>query len=124
MLQLVPTPRLSGGRKPRRPVPVSEDVLELIRLVQQRTPQDVAYWLYRYVGAKVDDELETLATHFLTEDFLDIAQSAEVQALLSKGRALEAIALAMSRLRRRTSKVLRDHQRSEDDAFLDSCVQE
>ena len=124
MLQHVPTPRLSGGRKPRRPVPVSQDVTTLIQIARERSPQDVAYWLYRYVGSKVDDELEALATHFLAEDFLDIAQGPEVQALLSKGRSLEAITVAMSRLRRRTSKVLRDHQRSEDDAFLDSCVQE
>lgn len=124
MLQPVPTttPRLTGGRKPRRPVAVSEDVHELVRLVQQRTPQDVAYWLHRYVSQKVDEELETLATFFLSNDFGDIASSSEVKALLSRGRYDGAIELALSRMRRRTSKVLRDHQRSEDDAFLDSCV--
>lgn len=124
MLQPVPTttPRLTGGRKPRRPVAVSEDVHELIRLALHRTPQDVAYWLHRYVSQKVDEELETLATYFLSSDFDDIAGAPEVKALLGRGRYEGAIELAMSRLRRRTSKVLRDHQRSEDDAFLDSCV--
>ncbi len=117
-------PRLASGRKPRRAIPVSAAVSDLIKVAQSRTPQDVAYWLYKYVGERIDEELESLATYFIQEDFADIIQSTEVQAVLSRGRVLEGMQLAMSRQRRRVSKTLRDHQRSEDDAFLDSCIQE
>jgi hypothetical protein len=103
---------------------VSPAVEVLVDIAQKRTPQDVAYWLYRYVGERLDEELETLATHFLSEGFEDIVQSQEVSSLITRGRPHEAVRVALSRSRRRTSKVLRDHQRSDEDAFLDSCVEE
>lgn len=118
------TPRLQGGRRPRRPVPVTPIVETLVTLVQERTPGDVAVWLQRYVGERIDEELELLATYFLAEAFDDIAMAPEVQALITRGRQVEAVRTALSRARRRTAKTLRDHQRSDDDAFLDSCVQD
>ena len=122
--QTVPAPRLIGGRKPRRPVPVTDEVNALVKVAKDRPPQDVAYWLYRYTNQKVDDELETLATFFLSEGFEDILAGTEVKALIVRGQFLEAGRVAMSRLRRRTAKTLRDHQRSADDALLDACVQD
>jgi glycogen debranching enzyme len=77
----------------------------------------------RMVNHGIEDVLVPLAFDF-GADFADIFQAHEVKTLLSQGRVGDGLRMAMSRMRRRTAKVLRDHQRSEDDAFLDSCVQD
>ena len=107
-------------RPSRRNAQVRPETEELVLLVVQDKPlEQIDTWLFQILAARSDAELELLASHILT---MSLEQDVpEARAAVSRGHLEEAFALLGSRMRRRVAKLLRDHQRSEDDAFLDMC---
>lgn len=117
-----PSPRLAA-RKAANDELVREEVAELIQLVETKSPSQVSQWLRRRLNQYLDEELEVLATHVLAE--MDLPHNLpEVRGPLFRGEYERGLDALVSRLRRRFAKLLRDHQRGEDDAFYDSCVVE
>lgn len=102
---------------------VNEDIAELVELVQRKTPGHVAQWLRNRLNQHLDEELEVLATHVLAEMELP-TDFPEVRGPLLRGNYDEGLRQLTSRLRRRFAKLLRDHQRGEDDEFYDACTVE
>lgn len=123
-----PKPRKPPARSPRnagrpthRAEQVPDEVLSLIRIAQDKEPQHVAQWLRRKLNAHLDEELEVLATHVLSEaDFEEVLTLAEVRGPLSRNDTDTAIRAVVSRMKRKFAKLLRDHERSENDDFLDT----
>ncbi len=88
-------------------------------LAREDRPLQIDAWLQAYVDKRVDAELEFLASHVLSLDF-DVP--AEIRGVGSRGGVYldQSFQLLVSRMRRRFSKLLRDHQRRDDDAAVDS----
>jgi hypothetical protein len=99
-----------------------EDVEELVNLVQ-RKPWLVQKWLQRRLNKHLDEELEVLASYVLSEMSLR-HDYPEVLGPIYRGDYESGLSALVSRLRRQFAKLLRDHQRGEDDDFLDSCIVE
>lgn len=115
----VPPSPISG----RHRLDVDEATAELIRLAQTRSAYNVSQWLRRKLNQFLDEELEVLASHVLSDMELPY-DFPEVKGPILRGEYDKGLAQLTSRLRRRFAKLLRDHQRSEDDDFYDSCVVE
>lgn len=116
VLRVPPTPR-------RHSIDVDEATEELIRLVNTRNAHKVSQWLRRKLNQFLDEELEVLASHVLSEMELPY-DFPEVKSPLLRGDYDAGLAQLTSRLRRKFAKLLRDHQRGEDDEFFDNCVVE
>lgn len=124
MLRLVNLPT-KPPRKPRLRMEEVErsEVEELIHLARTKHSVHVSQWLRRRLNRFLDEELEVLATHVLSE--LELPHDmAEVRGPLYRGDYDKGLDLLVSRLRRKFAKTLRDHQRGEDDDFYDSCIME
>jgi hypothetical protein len=99
-----------------------EDVREFLKLAS-KSYSLAAQWLRRRLNQYLDEELELLATHVLSE--MELPHNyPEVLSRLYRGDYEEGLQRLVSRLRRKFAKLLRDHQRSEDDSFHDSCIAE
>lgn len=125
MLTLLPPPMPTPRRRQRirTPEAVSDDVLEFIEVAKKKEPHLVAQALRRKLNESLDEELEVLATHVLSEAVFDI-HVPEVLGPMGRGDRDGALHAAVSRMRRKFAKMLRDHQRSESDNFYDECVHE
>lgn len=113
--------RVVSGPRPKGLVEVPDEVRHIIRIVKERScPEAVLVeWLGNYVNERLDEELELLATHVLTVEFE--WRVPEVQGAMYRGQPDLAFQHLMSRMRRRFAKILRDHQRSDVDTFLDEA---
>lgn len=123
MLSIV-TPSTSPRRRSRTRSNelVRQEVDELLKLAN-KSPHQVALWLRRKMNQHLDEELEVLATHVLSE--LELPHDfPEVRGHLFRGNYEMGLDQLVSRLRRKFAKLLRDHQRGEDDDFYDSCIVE
>lgn len=111
-----------GGRRDRTPQ-VTQEVLDFIEFVrQERPPYVIGQWLSQYIARKLDAELELLASHVLLLE-ADISDP-QIQGPISRGNTREGLQQLQSRMRRKFAKLLRDHQRADDDLFTDQCVVE
>lgn len=102
---------------------VSPEVEEFIALAREGTkpPYIIGHWLSQWLNRRLDAELELLASAALSLEMDDLLQDSAVLAALRRGRYDEGLHQLMSRCRRRFAKLLRDHQRAEDDDSVDAA---
>jgi hypothetical protein len=107
------------GRPTNQPEVPSEAAYELMLLAREDRPMQIDTWLQAHVDKRIDAELEFLASHVLS---LDFEVPGEIRGVGSRGGSYldDAFQLLISRMRRRFSKLLRDHQRRDDDHLVDS----
>lgn len=121
-LTLVPNaPRHRAGRPPTKD-PASPELKHLINVARTKDHSAVAGWLQRKLNMHMDEELEVLATYVLGEAVFDVASLPEVMGPLGRGDKELAMAMLVSRMRRKFAKLLRDHKRGETDDFLDNVA--
>lgn len=108
----------NAGRPAHKQEATPDDVLQLIKIATTKEAHLVSQWLRRKVNTHLDEELELLASHVLSEAEFDI-RVPEVLGPYNRGNLDGALAAAVSRMKRKFAKLLRDHQRSENDDFLD-----
>lgn len=110
----------NAGRPTHRAEQVPEEVTNLIKTATTKEPGVVAQWLRRKLNAHMDEELEVLASHVLSEaGFEDVLELPEVRGPMGRGDTETAARAIISRMKRKFAKLLRDHERSENDDFLD-----
>lgn len=101
---------------------VSPEVEEFIRLVKaDKPPYLIGQWLSQWLNRKLDSELELLASTTLSMDLDDILKDPAALGCLYRGNYQPGLQHLASRMRRRFAKLLRDHQRSDKDLFIDNC---
>ncbi len=102
---------------------VAPEVEEFIRLAQEGTkpPYIIGQWMTQWLSRRLDTELELLASTALSMELDDLMRDPAVMGALQRGRYEEGLRQLMSRCRRRFAKLLRDHQRADDDDFLDAA---
>ena len=114
--------RYSTGRRDRVQQ-VSPEVEDLIKMVTSgRPPYIIGQYLSDLFNRKLDAELELLASHALQIE-MDLKDPA-VLTPIHRGQPHEALLQLQSRMRRKFAKMLRDHQRADDDLFTDQCIVE
>lgn len=124
MTQVTPVPlRPRAARAARAPQPIPDDIAQLMKVAREKEPHLVAQFLRRKLNAHLDDELEVLASHVLSEADFD-TRIPEVMGPLNRGDTDGAMLALVSRMRRKFAKMLRDHQRGESDDFFDDCLVE
>jgi len=109
--------RPNAGRPPRSEA-VPEDIRQLMRLATTKEAHVISQWLRRKMNEHLDEELEVLASHVLSEMDFD-PNIPEVMGPMGRGDTRAGLAALISRMKRKVAKLLRDHQRSENDDFLD-----
>lgn len=107
-------------KRPRNKVgPASKDIQDFLNAT--KTPYNIERLLQQYGNKLLDEELEVLSTEVLRMD-VNVDDFAEVWGPMHRGQPKVAMNALVSRMRRRFSKLLLDHQRGELDLFLDAAV--
>lgn len=107
-------PRLAIVRGPSLYAP-KNSTLELVQQLECSKAADEtrAHMVQLHIDAVMNDELELLAEHALQMN-VEMTEAA-VFGPASRGDAKSAVEAAMSIMRRRLAKLLRDHQRNVED---------
>lgn len=100
-----------ASRAPKKSVKVLASTLEMVERLESSAAANhtKAYMLQLYVNELLNDELELLAGHALQMN-VEMDEPA-VMGAVCRGDARLAVSAAISIMRRRMSKMLRDHER-------------